>query len=185
MPHPRTLTLCLLLAAVAFGLGVMSTLSPAPAADEPAAAEKPVIEKTSDELSYTLGYVISHRLAGMGVELDVPAFADGFKTARSDAPLKVSEQRMQALLDQFSKQRLVAEENPGEDDPKPKADERTAEEKRKAMAEQMQQRPMNAPPSATQLQIGGQVPKGRINAAVDTTQRVTREADAPDVREQQ
>ncbi len=183
MQHPRTLTCSLLLAAIAFGLGVMSTSSLAPAADESAAEAKPVAEKTTDELSYTLGYVISHRLAGMGVELDVPAFADGFKTARSEAPLKVSEQRMQTLLDQFSKQRFSTADEPGDD--KPKTDQRTAEEKRKAMAEQMQQRPSHASPSATQLQIGGQVPKGRINAAVDTTQRVTREADAPEVREQQ
>jgi len=181
MPHrpTRTVLLSLTLAAVAFALGLASTPYLVTAAEEkPANHNNP--EPTTDELSYTLGYVISHRLAGMGVELDVPAFADGFKTARSDAPLKVSEARMQELLDTFTEKRQAKA-----DDGKPDAEERAAEAKRKAMAEQMQQRPINAPAaSSTYLRIDGQVPKGRIDAAVGVTQRVTREADAPEVREQ-
>jgi len=180
----RTVTLCLTLAAVAFGLGVASAPDPLAADEKPARAEPGESAEpagaTTDELSYTLGYVISHRLAAMGVELDVPAFADGFKTARSDAPLRVSEARMQELLDTFTEKRRAKA-----DDGKPEAEDRDAEAKRKAMAEQMQQRPINAPPpSSTYLRIDGQVPKGRIDAAVGVTQRVTREADAPEVREQ-
>ncbi|NBC10419.1 MAG: hypothetical protein GVY24_01625 [Planctomycetes bacterium] len=176
----RCVSLCLALAAVAFGLGVASTPYRLAADEKPAATEPAA--KTTDELSYTLGYVISHRLAGMGVELDVPAFADGFKTARNDAPLKVSEQRMQELLDTFTEKRQARADD---DDEQPTADERAAEAKRKAMAEQMQQRPINAPAaSSTYLRIDGQVPKGRVDAAVGVTQRVTREADAPEVREQ-
>lgn len=162
----RTAALALFAAAatVALAVGPVSRL----AADDAKPAPKPEPVHADADASYTLGYVIAHRLAEANIQVDTKALREGFLDAHEQDAPRLSVEQMRVALESIKAPQL-AKASP----------ERPLKPAEKAAAKQ----PAGAVPNdyykadPFSLRIDGQIPGQRIDTAVPTTRRNTFEAD--------
>ena len=62
-------------------------------------AEEPAKQMTQDQkVSYTLGYMVMHRIASQGYHADVDAFAEGMRSVTADVPPALNPDEMEAIM---------------------------------------------------------------------------------------
>jgi Domain amino terminal to FKBP-type peptidyl-prolyl isomerase len=62
-------------------------------------AEEPTKEMTEDQkVSYTLGYMVMHRIASQGYYVDVGAFSEGMRSVTADTPPALNPQEMELIM---------------------------------------------------------------------------------------
>lgn len=136
---------------------------------EPAAEDARPVEASPDA-SYALGYVIAHRLAEAGIDVDTAALREGFRDAhQAEAPRLTVDEMRSALAT------IVPAGDAAPDTPAPPVAEAPARAQAPRAAEPYRTRQVGSSPFS--LRLDGQIPTGQINTAVPTTRINTLEAD--------
>ncbi|MEM6332067.1 MAG: FKBP-type peptidyl-prolyl cis-trans isomerase N-terminal domain-containing protein [Planctomycetota bacterium] len=120
------------------------------------------------DASYTLGYVIAHRLAEAGIEVDAKSLREGFLDAHEQDTPRLSVEQMRVALESIQAPQLAP----------PRRDHALNPAERATTTPPAGDAPnayYQADPFS--LRIDGQIPGQRIDTAVPTTRRNTFEAD--------
>lgn len=130
----------------------------------PGNAEEVAPQMTEHQrISYTLGYLIRHRIAEQGYHVDVDAFTDGMHALTADTPPELSPDEMKAVMD-----RLLAAAHVHSRRAQPETQPDNTDD---AHAHDAQHRPEPLIPSTPNMsvQINTQIPTGRIDTASEQT----------------
>jgi len=128
-------------------------------------ADEPTEVMTEDQkVSYTLGYMVMHRIASEGYHADVDAFTEGMRSVTGDVPPALAPDEMEAIMKRVLKAvqiragRMQTEVDPGED--------AEADAPREPMAKLRSDPPMQR---QMVLPLNTQIPSGRIDTASPQT----------------
>ncbi|MEM9251216.1 MAG: FKBP-type peptidyl-prolyl cis-trans isomerase N-terminal domain-containing protein [Planctomycetota bacterium] len=160
----RPLRLAIAALAVAFaGVSISLTISDLRADEASATTE------ASPDASYALGYVIAHRLAEAGIDVDTAALREGFRDAHQAEAPKLSVEQMREALATIVPSGAPAAEAPAATEAGPPV------RSLPPASDPIRTVPAGSAPFS--LRLDGQIPTGQIDTAVPTTRINTLEAD--------
>ncbi|MEM0914811.1 MAG: FKBP-type peptidyl-prolyl cis-trans isomerase N-terminal domain-containing protein [Planctomycetota bacterium] len=136
------------------------------------ADEASATTEASPDVSYALGYVIAHRLAEAGIDVDTAALREGFRDAHQAEAPKLSVEQMREALATIVPSGVPAAEAPTES--------AAAEAGPPVRSLPPASDPIRTVPAGSapfSLRLDGQIPTGQIDTAVPTTRLNTLEAD--------
>jgi Domain amino terminal to FKBP-type peptidyl-prolyl isomerase len=124
-------------------------------------AEQTTEEMTEDQkVSYTLGFVVMHRIASQGYQADVDAFSAGMRSVTGDNPPELNPQEMETIMRRVLK---AVEIRASRMKPQETAE---ADGHREPI---VNLRPGNATAGQMTLPLNTQIPSGRIDTASPQT----------------
>lgn len=121
--------------------------------------------------SYAIGFLLRHRLAEQGIDVDERAFLQGFLAVESDEPPALSPEEMEAAL------RDLLSERRAEGDGTRRGSGRPYSTQSRGMQPAEVQ---GATPPGVNLRIDARLPSQRVDTALPTTRENTRRANDDD-----